>query len=38
MDSLLNGIPNTMVYLDDVLGTGPTDDEHLQTLDRVMKV
>ena len=37
MDSLLKGIPNTMLYLDDVLVTGPTDDEHLQTLDRVMK-
>ena len=37
MDSLLKGIPNTMLYLDDVLVTGPTDDEHVQTLDRVMK-
>ena len=37
MDSLLKGIPNTMVYLDDVLVTGPTDDEHLQTLDRVLE-
>ena len=37
MDSLLKGIPNTMVYLDDVLVTGPTEDEHLQTLDRVLE-
>ena len=37
MDSLLKGIPNTMVYLDDVLITDPTDDEHLQTLYRVME-
>ena len=37
MDSLLKGIPNTMVYLYDVLVTGPTEDEHLQTLDRVLE-
>ena len=37
MDSLLKGIPNTMVYLDDVLVTGPTDDEHLLTLGRVLE-
>ena len=37
MDSLLKDIPNTMVYLDDVLVTGPTEDEHLQTLDRVLE-
>ena len=37
MDSLLKGIPNTMVYLDDVLVTGPTEDEHLQTLDRMLE-
>ena len=37
MDSLLKGIKNTMVYLDDVLVTGRTDEEHLQTLDLVME-
>ena len=37
MDSLLKGIPNTMVYLDDILVTGPTEEEHLQTLELVFK-
>ena len=37
MDSLLKGIKNTMVYLDDVLVTGRTNEEHLQTLDLVME-
>ena len=37
MDSLLKGIKNTMVYLDDVLITGKTDEEHLQALDLVME-
>ena len=37
MDSLLKIIPNTMVYLGHVLVTGPTDDEHLRTLDRVLE-
>ena len=37
MDSLLKGIPNTMVYLDDILVTGPTEEEHLQTLELVFE-
>ena len=37
MDSLLKGIPNTMVYLDDILVTGPTEEEHLQTLELVLE-
>ncbi|RLJ22797.1 hypothetical protein DJ031_00255, partial [bacterium endosymbiont of Escarpia laminata] len=37
MDSLLKGIKNTMVYLDDILVTGKDDEEHLQALDQVMR-
>ena len=33
----MTGIPNSMVYLDDVLVTGSTEDQHLQTLDRVLE-
>ena len=37
MDSLLKAIPNTMVYLDDILVTEPTEDEHLETLELVLE-
>ena len=36
METVLQGIPNVCVYLDDVLVMGPTDDEHLRTLDQVL--
>ena len=29
LDTLLQGIPNTLCYLDDILITGKTDAEHL---------
>ena len=32
MESFLQGIPNVIVYLDDILVTGSSDEEHLQTL------
>ena len=35
MDKLVNGIPHTMVYLDDILVTGSTEEEHLSSLDQV---
>jgi len=38
MDSLSKGIPNTIVYLDDILVTGPTEEEHLQTLELVLEL
>ena len=37
MDSLLQGIPHTICYLDDILVTGKTDVEHLQNLEKVLK-
>ena len=36
MDSMFQGIPNVLVYLDDILITGKTEAEHLQTLDIVL--
>ena len=36
MDSLLQGIPNVVCYLDDILITGKTTSEHLQNL-RVLR-
>ena len=35
MESLLQDIPHVCVYLDDILVTGPTDDAHLSTLNKV---
>ena len=37
MDTLLQGIPNTLCYLDDILITGKSDAEHLQNLEEVLK-
>ena len=37
MESILNGIPGVVVYLDDILVTAPTDDEHLTTLEEVLR-
>ena len=36
MESVLRGIPGVVVYLDDILITSPTDDEHIATLAVVM--
>ena len=36
MDTLLQGIEGVSVYLDDILVTGPTEEEHLKTLERVL--
>ena len=35
MDSLLQGIPGVVVYLDDILVTGPSDHEQLESLKEV---
>ena len=37
MESLLNGIPKVVVYLDDILITGSNTDEHLQHLSKVLQ-
>ena len=36
MESILQGIDNVCVYLDDILVTGATEEEHLQNLDKVL--
>ena len=36
MENLLQGIPHTSVYLDDILVTGSTEEEHLRNLDQVL--
>lgn len=35
MEGILQGIPNVCVYIDDILVTGPSEQEHLKTLDNV---
>ena len=37
MESLLQGIPFVVVYLDDILVTGPTQEDHLQNLRKVLQ-
>ena len=36
MESLLKGIPNVLVYLDDILITGPTQEQHMKNLHAVL--
>ena len=37
MDSVLQGIPNVICYIDDILVTGADDDDHLHTLGIVLQ-
>jgi hypothetical protein len=37
MDTLLQGIEGVSVYVNDILVTGPTEKEHLKTLERVLE-
>lgn len=37
METVLQGIPNVIVYIDDILITGATEDEHLKTLSLVLE-
>ena len=36
MEGILRGIPNVSVYIDDILVTGASDEDHLKTLDEVL--
>ena len=36
MESLLQGIPGVVVYIDDILITGATEQEHLQALEEML--
>ena len=36
MDSILQGVPNTICYIDDILVTGRSDKEHLKNLEEVL--
>ena len=36
MDTLLQGIPGVVAYIDDILVTGPSDEEHLKALDETL--
>ncbi len=36
MEGLLRDIPSTVVYIDDILVTGETEEEHLQNIDKVL--
>jgi hypothetical protein len=37
MERLLHGIPGVVVYIDDILVSSPTEDEHLSSLEEVLK-
>lgn len=37
METVLQGIPHVIVYLDDILVTGATDEEHMKTLSLVLE-
>ena len=38
MDGILQEIPNTICYLDDILVTGQNDEEHLNNLEKVLAI
>ena len=38
MDTLLQGIPGVACFIDDIIVTGATEEEHLKSLERAMKV
>ncbi len=37
MDTILQGLPHVLCFIDDILITGPTEEEHLQNLENVLK-
>ncbi len=38
MENLLRGCKNVAIYIDDILITGPTQEEHLKTLEKVLSI
>ena len=38
MECLLKGIPGVVIYIDDILVIGPTEEAHLSTLEEVLKI
>ena len=38
MGNLVQGIPGVVVYIDDVLITGHSNEEHLKSLEEVLKL
>ena len=38
MDNLLQGLEHVVVYIDDILITGRTEEEHLRTLNKVLQI
>ena len=36
IDAMFQGIPNVLCYLDDILITGSSDEQHMDTLDKVL--
>ena len=37
MDTILQGIPGAMCYIDDILVTGTSEEEHLRNLEQVLR-
>ena len=36
IDAMFQGIPNVLCYLDDILITGSSDEQHMDTLNKVL--
>ena len=37
MENVLQGLPHTVVYIDDILVTGRNEEEHISNLNQVLK-
>ena len=37
MEKILQGLPTVVVYIDDILISGCTDEEHLENLEKVLQ-
>ena len=36
MEKVLQGIPNVVAYLDDIMASSPTEEEHVKLLDKIL--